>query len=514
MSGAVHVTPGKAYLVVHQGTGVALAPNPPGDLAARVSDTVLGGQDADAVLEALIADGLRSVTDFVVFAIAESTTRLVVRGSAVTVRVEGPDRGAGEDILSAGLWTDRTVPSALGVVIGSGRTVAQARRFRLQSGEAAFSQVVVREQPAESRALESPAEPLSESDPATSLVPAPQAARPVAAAPDSAPSTPPPFKAVGAGAADEGYDRLFGATGRLAPPGPADAPDADEEAVDPAPRPIPVHRSPIVGARASSASAGDPAHTLTEAPEPFAASAAAGAVITGVPWLTGAPAAPEPAMPSPPVLSTSVPTPTITSADTHDGGVVLPDEPSWSGHSSPSRSALSGDDVDLTVNRATLARHLPSSLAPLVSAARCPNGHLTQSHGVTCRVCRAPVSSQSAVEVPRPVLGRLCFDNGDEFPLDRGYLFGRNPSLPDGYVGEQPNVVKLADAGRDISSQHLEVKVVGWNVYVIDLGSTNGTEVVLPGQPPKRLRERDEVLIEAGTVVTLAEVRRFTFEVA
>jgi len=117
------------------------------------------------------------------------------------------------------------------------------------------------------------------------------------------------------------------------------------------------------------------------------------------------------------------------------------------------------------------------------------------------------------VWVPRPILGRLVFSNGDVVTLDRGLVLGRSPLLPPGHSGEQPNLVKLNDPTLEISSQHLEVRLDHWFVLVIDLGSTNGTFVTLPGQQPMRLRPGVQQPIERGMVVSLADVLTFTFEV-
>jgi hypothetical protein len=120
---------------------------------------------------------------------------------------------------------------------------------------------------------------------------------------------------------------------------------------------------------------------------------------------------------------------------------------------------------------------------------------------------------QQPVELPRPQLGVLRLSNGDTVALDRAAILGRNPRLPAGYAGEQPNLVRLSDPGKDISSQHLEVTLDYWHVLVTDLGSTNGTEVILPGQMPITLRANDPMTIEPGTRVVLAGVFDFVFEV-
>jgi hypothetical protein len=171
-----------------------------------------------------------------------------------------------------------------------------------------------------------------------------------------------------------------------------------------------------------------------------------------------------------------------------------------------------------TVNRAhlpaaTVAHRPPPVPGPTVHAVRCPNQHLSPPHAASCRVCGAPVVSQPAVVVPRPVLGVLRLSTGDRIPLDRGVVMGRAPSPVDDTDPDRPHVLRLASPADDISRVHLEVRLEDWNVLVVDLGSTNGTVVTAPGQEPERLRANDPQVIEAGTVVSLADEITFRFEV-
>lgn len=175
---------------------------------------------------------------------------------------------------------------------------------------------------------------------------------------------------------------------------------------------------------------------------------------------------------------------------------------------------LDQESLEMTIDRSRLIEHLSAvGSAELVVAARCPAGHLSPAYADGCRVCHQPIPPQVPVEVPRPPLGVLRLSNGDVVTLDRGAILGRNPRLPAGYTGEQPNLVRLSDPGKDISGQHLEVRLDYWHVLVADLGSTNGTQVILPGQPPMQLRAEDPLVIEPGTRVILAGVFEFTFEV-
>ncbi|MBK8460490.1 MAG: FHA domain-containing protein, partial [Micropruina sp.] len=136
---------------------------------------------------------------------------------------------------------------------------------------------------------------------------------------------------------------------------------------------------------------------------------------------------------------------------------------------------------------------------PMVQATRCPRGHLSPAYAGRCRVCRKTMASQPSFLVPRPPLGVLRLSNGDTVVLDRGVILGRNPRVPAGHTGAEPTLTKLLDPDKDISSQHLEVRLEAWHVVVKDLGSTNGTEVRPPGGSPVTLRPNDPLVIEPGT---------------
>jgi len=174
---------------------------------------------------------------------------------------------------------------------------------------------------------------------------------------------------------------------------------------------------------------------------------------------------------------------------------------------------MGGEPRDAASDRTISRDQLPDAGVQTVVAARCPSGHLSPAYAGTCRICGRPLPQQQPVEVPRPPLGVLRLSNGDTVLLDRGCILGRNPRVPVGYSGEQPNLVKLIDPDKDISGQHLEVRLEYWHVAVKDLGSTNGTQVVPPGEHPVTLRPNDPVMIEPGTKVILAGVFSFTFEV-
>jgi len=244
-------------------------------------------------------------------------------------------------------------------------------------------------------------------------------------------------------------------------------------------------------------------------------------LITGMPWAVEVPQTepePHPVRQQVPPASVPVPTPAVSSpAPTLAPPASLPTSvspqpvPGTIAPPSPATAEpVAESGSDRTVNRSALMGLPP---VVMVVAARCADGHLSPAYAGSCRVCGGTIPQQQPVEIPRPVLGRLRLSTGGVVSLDRAAILGRTPRIPTGYAGEQPNLVRLSDPDKDVSGQHLEVSLDYWNVMVCDLGSTNGTEVILPGAMPVVLRPNDPVIIEPGTRVVLAGSISFVFEV-
>jgi len=256
------------------------------------------------------------------------------------------------------------------------------------------------------------------------------------------------------------------------------------------PSPLTVDRDDLL----AQADPGTPAAT------PMTASPAAPAMIT-FPWATGSGAASSTADAPQPPLPPVVPTPQLTA-------------PVWTpvqqaGQTPPPH--LEEAAVERTVSRAHLMGQGP--VVPNVLAARCPQNHLSQAFADVCRVCGQHIPTQSPFEVPRPRLGLLRLSTGAIVHLDRGAILGRNPRIPPDYVGEQPNLVRVVDPEKGVSSQHLEITLDYWNVMVRDLGSTNGSEIILPGSMPMTLRAGSAMILEPGSRVIMGGQVSFVFEV-
>jgi len=151
---------------------------------------------------------------------------------------------------------------------------------------------------------------------------------------------------------------------------------------------------------------------------------------------------------------------------------------------------------------------------PMVLAVLCAAGHPSPPGAGRCRTCGREVPSQQPSLAPRPSLGVLRISTGGTVALDRGVLLGRAPRVGDELpAGQRPHLVRVHSVDRDISRNHAEVVLDGWQVLVRDLGSTNGTTVTLPGQKAVRLRPAEDRAIEPGATVTLAGEVELTYEV-
>ena len=177
------------------------------------------------------------------------------------------------------------------------------------------------------------------------------------------------------------------------------------------------------------------------------------------------------------------------------------------------------DPENFTISRARL-KELKRTAAgqsadsPRVHGVYCDEDHPNPPQATYCRVCGSALEQLEPVTIPRPVLGTLRFSNGVEAELDGPIVIGRSPRAERVSSKEIPQLVTLPSPDQNISRNHLEVKLDGWHVLVVDLDSVNGTVVTNPGEAPVLLRSGEEVPIVVGSVVTIADEITFVFEVS
>jgi hypothetical protein len=106
----------------------------------------------------------------------------------------------------------------------------------------------------------------------------------------------------------------------------------------------------------------------------------------------------------------------------------------------------------------------------------CHCGEFNSPDSEQCRACGAPLDRDLPRETrPRPPLGILITDDGRVFTVTDDVVIGREPGqAPDVKAGRARPLV-LRDAEQSTSRVHAHLRLSGWSIDVVDLGSANGT---------------------------------------
>ena len=130
----------------------------------------------------------------------------------------------------------------------------------------------------------------------------------------------------------------------------------------------------------------------------------------------------------------------------------------------------------------------------VVEGVFCKNGHFNDPEGRYCAVCGISMAQLTKIRQKgkRPPLGVLVLGDGSVCQLDTDYVIGREPNLDSAVASGQARPLRLAGAGGVVSRTHARVELDGWQVFVSDLNSANGTQVLLPG-------ERNPINVQPGT---------------
>ncbi len=160
--------------------------------------------------------------------------------------------------------------------------------------------------------------------------------------------------------------------------------------------------------------------------------------------------------------------------------------------------------------------HIPEPEArPMVYGVDCSNDHFNDPRVPYCAVCGVALAQRSLVPYkgPRPQLGALLLDDGVTLPLDSDYLLGRDPERASEVLSGEARPAKVTSPDGSVSRRHVRVKLDGWDVNLIDLGSVNGTQVQPPGDPNfYDIPPNEQVTILPGTTVRIGVSRTMRFE--
>jgi hypothetical protein len=134
-----------------------------------------------------------------------------------------------------------------------------------------------------------------------------------------------------------------------------------------------------------------------------------------------------------------------------------------------------------------------------VEGVYCKNGHFNDPEARYCAVCGISMGQLTKIRQKgnRPPLGVLILADGSVCQLDADYVIGREPTLDSAVADGRARPLRLMDASGVVSRIHARVELDGWQVFLTDLNSANGTQVLMPG-------ERNPVNLQPGVRTPLA----------
>jgi hypothetical protein len=154
-----------------------------------------------------------------------------------------------------------------------------------------------------------------------------------------------------------------------------------------------------------------------------------------------------------------------------------------------------------------------STTAPEAQGHLCSRGHLNDPRSHFCVLCGIRMNERTGVIVtgPRPPLGLLVFDNGATYTVDAEYVIGRKPEVDERVHAGELRAISVDDHTGSVSRVHAEVRLEGWDVLLVDAGSSNGTFLAPPGEDWVQLEPQERRRMVPGTKARLGECA-FTYE--
>jgi hypothetical protein len=140
--------------------------------------------------------------------------------------------------------------------------------------------------------------------------------------------------------------------------------------------------------------------------------------------------------------------------------------------------------------------------APVVLGVYCENGHFGDPEARSCAVCGLSGNRRGSIPQPgpRPPLGALVLDDDSALELNADCVVGRDPALDPSVAAGEARPLCITDVS--VSRIHARVHLDGWRVFLIDLGSANGTRIRPPGKRSDQALEPNvPVPLQSGTRV-------------
>lgn len=196
----------------------------------------------------------------------------------------------------------------------------------------------------------------------------------------------------------------------------------------------------------------------------------------------------------------------------------------------PPRDVVAPADVALASAPTDVANRPASAVNPKVAARDqqlqihgllCANGHINDPRLPVCTRCGIRIDrlTGALVQGPRPPLGLLVIDDGTTYVVAGDLLVGRDPEPMVAARGGIASVgigpldpIRINDTSGSMSRAHCELRLIDWEVRVVDAGSVNGTYVRLPRAPGWiTLRRGQEAVLYPGSQLRVGN-RSLLFE--
>ncbi|MFJ2371151.1 FHA domain-containing protein [Microbacterium sp. NPDC087665] len=490
--------PGQWYLIVIPGALVALPPDVPGDVVARLWERMPQQKTLATVVDVLTAHAggsFSSLPPFVAAVAEGSDVRIALRGG-VSARVSTATESRELSGAEVTTWSERFVGGASRIEI-TVESVEGGAALPVQSGIVRAAAVSAQLESGDERPLvESPGPaPIVEADAAGASaavlagMPAPMLAIFGASVPAPAEVT----ASVPAAAASVPEVRAQH--------------DADAEG-----QPLESAAEPTTDVEPADAEISEPEISEPEATEPESAEPETDELDISEP-------AADDSAPAEPEVTDSEPIPTV------DGATLLPTEVTIA---PAPEEAAEVDDSELDpldeLFGATV-HSVPSVAAPTAPPLPTPPPAAGDHDGATISAAelralrqQPPVDNDAPTEV-LPVLptvpgatGRIRVSTGQVVALDRTVIIGRRPRSTRASGENLPHLIAVESPQQDISRSHLEIRPEGDTVVVIDLRTTNGSTLLRPGADPMRLHPGEQTLVLTGDVVDLGDGVTVAFE--
>ncbi len=118
-------------------------------------------------------------------------------------------------------------------------------------------------------------------------------------------------------------------------------------------------------------------------------------------------------------------------------------------------------------------------------------------------VMTPPRETTAPPEPRRPY--RLRMTDGVIVSLDLTVYLGRRPSVPRIASDRRVRLVSVPSAQNEVSATHLELRWTGDAVVATDMRSTNGSQVMVPGNPARTLLRGESAVVTPGTLIDLGD---------